>query len=207
MELNRESITNENLMKTLFFFSSKFRWRWNFCSFCFWKKVFFWKLLYEKKTNRNFVFVNKWLRKNFWIDFFFKFYKFEMKMFRNFFRVCFFRAIQKFSKFKFLSIRFFFEIRRSFLFCSISFSFRSRLFSFRSRLFSFRSFSWFWKNMFSLKNVFRSVNFDTRLNNDTNLTSMNTFLFEKKNEIFFKNVSFRFFRFIWLNFFVFLKKI
>ena len=119
--------------------------------------------------------------------FFFKFHKFEMKMFRNFFRVCFFCAIQKFSKFKFLSIRFFFEIRRLSSFCLISFLFRSRLFS-------FFSLSWFWKNMFSLKNAFQSFNFNMRLNNNTNSASMNRFLFEKKTKIFFwKTFHFVFF--------------
>ena len=202
---------NEN---GIFFFRRNFVDVEIFVRFIFEKFFFFENRFTKKKTNRDFVFVDKRSRRNFWIDFFYKFYKFEMKMFRNFFRVCFFRAIQKFSKFKFLSIRFFFEIRRSFLFCSISFSFCSRLFSFRSRLFSFcsrlfffRSLSWFWKNIFSLKNAFWNVNFDTRSSNDTNSASMNTFLFEKKTKKIFKNVSFRFFRFIWINFFVFLKKI
>ena len=99
MKLNRELITNENLMKTSFFFSSKFRWRWNFCSFCFRKKIFFRKLFYEKKNESWFRFRQQTIAWKFLNWFFFKFYKSEMKMFRNFFRVCFFRAIREFSKF------------------------------------------------------------------------------------------------------------
>ena len=122
MKLNCKSITNENLMKTSFFFSLKFRWRWDFCSFCFWKKKFFRKSLHEKKTNRDFVFVDKRSRRNFWIDFFSNFTNLKWKCFEIFFAFVFFAQFENFRNFNFC--RFDFFLKLVVRFCFVQFRFR-----------------------------------------------------------------------------------